>query len=612
MKPSAPIASLLTLFVPILSAAAIAHASSPADSVPFCAFDHEQWRRDRPRPAAKPLAGLDVGEPRTVRIIYFLPNDWSYRGDVVDSMKTVIKQSQTFYREQMQAHGYGDRTFRIETNAGGEPLVHRVDGRHPFSHYDNTLGTAVVSELEETFDLDANIYVIILGTDALRQDDGQAAGGVGRRRTKNGGALVVPNRFGFRIVAHELGHTFGLYHDFRDNRYLMSYGGDTRGVLSACAAEFLSVHAYFNPAVPVAEGQPPTAEITSPTIYQPGTPSVPVQLRVRDSEELHQVMLIGNAKPCRGLAGQREAVVDFNYDGSYSEHGFSPLSERSKHHLFIVAVDADGNVRENWFALTEISPYEIATLKGSLDFITSVAFSPDGALIAYAATSEDLYDNAAVVRLWDLETGQDIPLLDTRGVTYVAFSPDGTLASGDLDGVQLVDVATRKRITTLPGRSQMAFSRDGHLLASSAINYTEILLWDLTTGREIGTLTGHTDQVNAFAFSPDGTLLASGSGNGELGDDSVRLWDVANRREITRLEVPGYGVWSVAFSPDGNSPLAWGSALGGVTLWDVASQEETAFLEEGGPPVAVYSRRGHTGLRFTGRCDYAVGRGEPK
>ena len=59
----------------------------PPDSVRICAFDdYERWRRDHPRPAAKRLADLNVGEPRTVRMIYFLPNDWSYRAEVVDSM----------------------------------------------------------------------------------------------------------------------------------------------------------------------------------------------------------------------------------------------------------------------------------------------------------------------------------------------------------------------------------------------------------------------------------------------------------------------------------------------------------------------------------------------
>ena len=320
--------------------------SPPADSVRFCAFDdYERWPRDHPRPAAKRLADLNVGEPGTVRMIYFLPNDGPFRQEVVDLMKVRIRQVQTFYAEQMQAHGYGNKTFRFETDAQGEPLVHRVDGQHPFSHYDNTLGTAVVAELEQTFDLDANIYAIVLGTDALRQSNRQRVGGVGWRHTKNGGALAV--------------------------------------------------HAYFNPAVPIAEGQPPTVEITSPTRYQPGATSVPVRLRVRDSEGLHQVSLIGNAKPCRGVAGKREAVVEFNYHGNYWEGGFSNLSDHPKHHLFIVAVEAAGNVRKEASVLAEISHYEIATLRvDDAGDINSVSFSPDGML-----ASGSIEDG---VKLWDV------------------------------------------------------------------------------------------------------------------------------------------------------------------------------------------------------------------
>ncbi len=581
--------AVLGLSCPLLSLLAIAHASPPpADSVQFCAFDdHHRWVPDHPRPAARPLANLNVGEPRTVRMIYFLPNDWSYRAEVVDSMKTVIKQSQAFYREQMQAHGHGDWTFGIETDAQGEPLVHRVDGHHPFSHYDNTLGWAVMEELEQTFDLDANIYFIVLGTDALRQGDGQRAGGVGRRRTKNGGYLVVPDRFGFLTVAHELGHTFGLYHDFRDSRYIMSYGHDQRGILSACAAEFLSAHAYFNLSVPIAEAEPPKVEIISSTRYEPGSTSVPVRLRVSDSEGLHQVGMIGTSGWCRGLARETGAVVEFDYDGSYGQRGFTSLSDQAKHNLLVVAVDTDGNVSETWFSLVETSPYEIDRVRGPLDNITSVAFSPDGALLAYGSRAKHPRTDAAVV-LWDVETREDIAEMDATSVPRVAFSRDGTLAFRAGDRVALWDVATRKEIATLKAYSPMAFSRDGTLLASRGWWQDpphSIKLWDIAGRTLRATLEGHTDQINALAFSPDGALLASGSGNGELGDDAVRLWDVASRKEIAAIEVPGDGVWSVAFSPDGTI-LAWGAARGGVTLWDVVNRKEIAFVEIGGPPVA--------------------------
>ena len=125
---------LLALLLALLVAPA---ASSPApESAHVCAIhDYEQWRRDHPRPAAKRLADLDVGEPRTVRMIYFLPNDRPFRQEVVDSIKVRIRQVESFFVDQMEAHGHGRRTLRIETDDKGEPLVHRVDGQHPDNHY---------------------------------------------------------------------------------------------------------------------------------------------------------------------------------------------------------------------------------------------------------------------------------------------------------------------------------------------------------------------------------------------------------------------------------------------------------------------------------------------
>ncbi len=159
MKTPVRHSALFALIGLILSPLVLAHASSPpADSVHFCAFDdYEQWRRGHPRPAAKRLEDLNVGEPRTVRMIYFLPNDRPYRQEMVDEMKVVISQVQTFYAEQMQAHGYGNKTFRFETDAQGEPLVHRVDGQHPDSYYQNPLYSRDEIRM---FDFQENIYFI--------------------------------------------------------------------------------------------------------------------------------------------------------------------------------------------------------------------------------------------------------------------------------------------------------------------------------------------------------------------------------------------------------------------------------------------------------------------
>ena len=267
--------------------------SVQVDSVHYCVpFDYDQWRRDNPLPAGKRAGELDVGEPRTVRMIYFLPSDRPFRQEVVDLMRVRIREVQTFYAEQMEAHGYGNKTFRIETDASGEPLVHRVDGQHPGSYYHEPL---VIRDEIRMFDLQENIYFIVV-------DAGFGQwGGVATRYNKKGGFALVSASATFITVAHELGHAFGLGHDFRDGAYIMSYGpGEDR--LSKCAAEFLAAHPYLNPDIPIDETLPPTVDLISPRAYPAGSESVSIRLKVGDSEGLHQVILYAASRDLTGRA----------------------------------------------------------------------------------------------------------------------------------------------------------------------------------------------------------------------------------------------------------------------------------------------------------------------
>ena len=99
----------------------------------------------------------------------------------------------------------------------------------------------------------------------------------------------------------------------------------------------------------------------------------------------------------------------------------------------------------------------------------------------------------------------------------------------------------------LGGVESLAFSPDGHRLASASPDHT-VRVWNVDTGRQLfEPLRGHTDMARSVAFSPDGHRLASASFDG-----TVRLWDTGNGHPLADPFTGHLGqVDAVAFSPDG-------------------------------------------------------------
>lgn len=178
----------------------------------------------------------------------------------------------------------------------------------------------------------------------------------------------------------------------------------------------------------------------------------------------------------------------------------------------------------------DISTLGEAVFANRRNRINDVAFSSDRALLAAvtgAPQGGDVVEHADdSVHLWDVETAQEIAVFPQHEPIWsVAFSPDGSLiATGSLTSITLWDVATGTIIGTMQGHTDdvrhLTFSADGALLISGGWDHT-IRLWDVANQVQVKVLEGHVDRITDLTLSPDGTMLASASHDG-----TVRLWGV--------------------------------------------------------------------------------------
>ena len=295
-----------------------------------------------------------------VRIIYFLPRNRPPQSNINTKLDTLIKDTQAFYADQMQNRGFGRKTFTFETGTTGKAAVYRMNGKFTDRYYHTETISKIMEEVNEEFDISKNIYLIVadVSNEVIEGENTCGIGGgswegieAGMQRRDLGGHAIIPASgmcFSINVTAHELGHTFGLEHDFRSDTYLMSYGAIS-DQLSHCATEWLNVHRYFN-ASQTSFNEPTTIEMLTPFALPPNV--IRFRFEVTDADGPHQAqLLIPTAIRDLATGSKLHRCKSLNGESQRIEFTTTELKSGTATQVVLQVIDVHGNITRQTYPL---------------------------------------------------------------------------------------------------------------------------------------------------------------------------------------------------------------------------------------------------------------------
>ena len=324
----------------------------------------------------------DASPEYVVRVIYFLPNDRQPKPDIDKMLDRKIKEAQRFFADQLEAHGFDRKTFRIETDDTGNAIVHHVNGRHDDAYYQNpSFGShSAVNEITEQFDMSKNIYYIALDSSSIFLDgseiqdtSGITMSGITGWASGNGvSGVAFVTTFDKVPTIHELGHVFGLTHDYRSNfKAKRVYTSNFHEIMTTtfCAAEWLYTHRYFNPN-PGEINNNTDIQFHPPELIEPPT-KIRLRFTLTDPDGLHQVQLLhpqrflpgeynhfagineATLAACQRLSGKQATVEFVTHDLVGRNDATNEIAIANK--IVLKIIDVSGNITTRLFDI-DITP----------------------------------------------------------------------------------------------------------------------------------------------------------------------------------------------------------------------------------------------------------------
>ncbi|MBF0584994.1 MAG: WD40 repeat domain-containing protein [Magnetococcales bacterium] len=205
--------------------------------------------------------------------------------------------------------------------------------------------------------------------------------------------------------------------------------------------------------------------------------------------------------------------------------------------------------------------------------VLATAVSPDG---QHWATAGD-----QMLYVWDRSTGRLLHAWKASDswIRSLAFSPNGHLlaTAGDSGEVKLWDWEQSLLVRCLPSQGEalytIGFNPHGDLLATGGADKT-VRIWDVANGELLKKWLAHTAPIRAIAFNPDGNFLLSGAQDGTL-----NRWNWTEGLPVAYpFKGVDLGIYALAFSPDGRWIAA--GTFRAIHLWDAITGQARPLLKK--------------------------------